>query len=515
MPSSLSDSNRRIARNSIFLTLRMFVVLIITLFTTRVLLKTLGVVDYGVYNVVCGFVSMFTFLNVSMTNGIQRFYNFSLGNNSDFSMTEVFNTALRIQFILAILIITLTETIGLWYLYYKMNIPPERFYAAKWIFQFSVVSFLLIIMQVPFSASILAQEHMDFYAFVSVLDAILKLLIAFSLQFFTLDHLIVYGALLLGISVINFLLYYTYSHKRFTEIRISRVKKKKLFSSMLSFSGWNVFGSFSGIMKGQGINLVLNYFGGPIVNAAQGVASQVSGALQGIVSNMTVAIRPQVIKSYASGNINRTMRLTYSISKLSCCFLYLVSWPVILEISYILSIWLGDVVPEHTSSFVILVLLVSFVNLLNAAVSGVIHATGKMMVYQVVSSTISVLCVPAAYIAMRFGAAAESAFICTFVFSALSHIVSLFILRSLVQYSIRDYVKKIIYPFIILVSITFLFPLLIHYLLPEGFLRLILVLLASLFSIAPVSYFVTIDSDERNMIKSFIQSFKQRIWKKR
>ena len=515
MTAKLSNANRRIARNSIFLTIRMFIVLVITLFTTRIILKSLGVVDYGVYNVVCGFVSMFAFLKTSMTNGIQRFYNYSLGNDSRYTTSDVFATSFKIQFILAIIIVGLTESVGLWYLYNKMVIPPDRLYAAQWIFHFSVISFLLVIMQAPFSAAIMAHEHMDFYAFVSVLDAVLKLVIALCLSFFAYDHLIVYGALLLGISIINFLLYFIYSKSHFPEIRFNKHRTKSLFASMLSFSGWNVFGSFSGVMKDQGINLVLNYFVGPIVNAAKGIASQVNGAFQGVVANIAVAIRPQVIQSFAAGNITRTMRLTYSISKISCCALYFVSWPIIIEINYILNIWLDGVVPQHTPSFVILVLLVSFVNCLNSAVSGVIHASGKMMLYQIVSSTISIMCVPAAYIALKLGAHPEMAFVCTLVFAALSHLVSLFIMKTIVQYSIKDYFREIVWRFLILVLGTFIFPLIPHFLMPEGLLRLVVVLVVSLIVIAPFVYFITFNNDERMMAFLFIKSFSKRFQKQR
>lgn len=509
-----SNSNMRIARNSVFLTIRMFIVLIITLFTTRLLLKSLGVADYGVYNVVCGFVSMFAFLNTSMTNGIQRFYNFSLGNKSEFTEAEVFVTSLRIQFLLAIIIITLTETVGLWYLHNKMVIPEDRFFAAQWIFQLSVISFLLMIIQAPFSAAIMAHEHMDYYAIVSVLDAVLKLVIAIVLKFFIVDHLIVYGALLLLISVINFLFYFAYARVKFEEIRIVRTKKTALFGSMLSFSGWNIFGSFSGVMKDQGINLVINYFMGPVVNAAKGVASQVNGAFQGVVGNLTVAMRPQLIQSYAEGNVNRTMRLTYSISKISCCVLYFVSWPVVLEINYILGLWLDNTVPEHTASFVIWVLLISFINSLNSAISGVIHASGRMMAYQVISSLISSLCVPAAYVALKMGSEPEIAFVCTLVFSLLAHIAGLFILRTIVHYSIKDYVKKVFIPFFLLVVLTFALPLIPHHFMSEGVARILVVFVTSSIIIIPIMYYVALDKDEKKMVSRFITSLFGRFQKK-
>lgn len=506
----MGNRNSVIARNSIFLAIRMFFVLVVSLFTTRFLLKSLGVIDYGVYNAVCGFVSLFAFLNTSMTNGIQRFYNYSLGREADFFISDVFYTSIIIQLLISVVLIILTETIGLWYINHRMVIPPERLEVAKWVFQFSILSFLFVIFQAPFSALIMAYEHMDYYALVSVVDATLKLIISLLLSFSACDRLLLYGALILGDSIICFFLYFSYSRYKFPAIRLPRYKKDRtLFSSMLSFSGWNLFGSFSGVMKDQGINLVLNYFIGPAINAAKGVASQVNGALQGLVANLTIAVRPQVIQSYAAGDISRTMRLTYSVSKISCCALYFVSWPIILEIDYILDLWL-EIVPSHTSSFVVLVLLISFVNCLNSAISGVIHASGKMMAYQVVSSIISILCIPSACIALKMGAQPESAFVWTFVFTTLSHIAGLLILKSIIDYSVWDYIMKILFPFLLLFVFTFSIPLIPHYLMPEGLFRLIIVIVVSVASIAPAFYFISLDKEEKQMMYSFVKSFLKR-----
>lgn len=511
--SDTSSSNKRIAKNSIFMSVRMVFVLCITLYTTRVILNILGVEDYGVYNVVCGFVSMFTFLNTSMSNGIQRFYNFELGKNGEDGANKVYNTALLIQFILSLVIIALTESVGIWYLHHKMVIPADRMFAAKWIFQFSILSFLFIIMQAPYTAAVMAHERMDFYAVVSVLDAILKLVIAFAVPLFPGDKLIVYGALLALISILNFSLYYFYSKHCFTEIKFKRIFERKLFRSMLGFSGWNIFGSLSGVMKEQGINLVLNFFFGPIVNAARGVASQINGGLQSFVSNITTPVRPQVVQSYARGEYSRTMNLTYSVSKLSCCFLYLCALPVVLEIDYILKIWLGNSIPEHTNTFVLIVILTSFVNNLNAAVSGVIHASGKMMVYQTVSSTISMMCVPSAYFGLKMGLAPEFALLMVFVWAVLSQIASLYILKTIVEYSIKDYLLKVLAPVLTLLILTFWPPLIIRFSLDEGLLRFLIVCFVSI-SVSSIGvYFVALNKSEKRLFKEFVFKFKGK-WQK-
>lgn len=499
-----SNNTNRIARNSIFMAIRMVFVLALTLYTTRVVLRILGVEDYGIYNVVCGFVSMFAFLNTSMSNGIQRFYNYEYGKNGDFGATVVYNTALVIQALLAIIIIILTESLGLWYLYNKMVIPIERFKAALIIFQCSIINFLFLIMQAPYTAAVMAHERMDFYAIISIFDAIIKLGIVLLLPFFSYDKLVIYGVLYSSISILNFIVYFLYCKRNFPEIKIVRAVDKGMFSSMLSFSGWNVFGSLSGVMKEQGINLVLNLFFGPVVNAARGVANQVNSGLQSFVTNLTVPVRPQVIQSYAKGEIERTMRLTYSVSKLSCCCLLLVALPILVEIDYVLNIWLGNNIPEYSSYFIIIVTATSFLSNLNAAISGVVHASGKMKWYQIIGGSLGILSVPIAYIILRAGGHPASALWVVFIMMAIIQIVSLIILKTIVPFSILDYTKQVVYPLVLVILVSIWAPLALHYFLSEGFLRLIVVLMTSILVTATNIYFIGLNKSEKNIIKQFI-----------
>lgn len=503
--SNISNRNSRVAKNTIFLTVRMIFILIVSLYTTRIILKSLGVIDFGIYNVVCGFVSMFAFLNTSMTNGIQRFYNFELGKETKPNINMIFNAAVFIQLGLALLLIIFCETIGLWYMENKMVVPEGRIQAANIIFQLSLLSFLFIILQSPFSALVMAYEKMGFYSIVSVIDAILKLIIAFILPLFDADHLIIYGILFSCISIINFLVFYTYDKIKFPgNIKFALSFNKKTFLSMLSFSGWNIFGSFSGMMKEHGINLVLNFFYGPVVNAARGVANQVNGGIQSLVANLSVAVRPQVIQSYASGNIERTMRLTYSISKIGISVLYLFALPIVFESHYILNIWLGTSIPAHTETFIQIVIIISFISTLNSAVSGVVHASGKMKVYQTVTSFVSLLCVPVAYIALKQNMIPEVALWSIFLFSFLSHICSLIILKSIVRFSMFEYVRKIIFPFITLVILTFGVVYIPHCMLKEGIFRLITVTIIAITVITPAIYIFVLDLNEKNTLKKII-----------
>ena len=316
MPDN-STSNKRIAKNTIFLYIRMFFVLVVSLFTTRIVLQALGVIDYGIYNVVAGFVSMFAFLNTSMSNGIQRFYNFQMGCNDKGNITKVYNTALQIQALIALILLILLETFGLWYINYQMIIPADRLNAAQWIFQFSVLSLIIIVIQVPYSAAIMAHEKMQFYSYISIVEVIAKLAIAYLLLTVKYDKLVIYGLLSLIVTIIIFTVNFVYAKIKFRDLKFKLFWDKDYLKPMLSFSGWNIFGSFAYLLKGQGLNLLLNAFFGPIVNAARGISNMVMNAIQGFQSNIVIAFRPQIVQSYAAQDINRVTNLFYSLSKIS------------------------------------------------------------------------------------------------------------------------------------------------------------------------------------------------------
>lgn len=442
----MSNQNTTIAKNTLFLSIRMVFVLFVSLYTSRVFLNVLGVVDYGISNVVAGFVSMFGFLNTSMSNAIQRFYNAELGKSGKEGVTKVYNTSLVIQTIIAVFVLILLETVGLWYLYEKMVIPEDRFQVAFWLFQFSTISSVVVIMQSPYSAAIMAYERMNTYAIFSILDVVLKLGFAFLLPLVPIDQLFTYGAFYLAVSILNFMLNYGYCKIHFKELHAQRFFSKGMFKNMISFSGWNLLGTFACVAREQGLNLVLNLFFGPAVNAARGIAYQVSGAMQGFVSNLSLAAKPQMVQSYATGESSRTMKLMYTMSKLSFLFLYMLSVPVIFNVDYILHLWLGDVVPEHTSSFVILVLLASFMNNLNAPLSNVVYATGRMKKYEITFTSINLLIIPISYIVLSLGAPAEAAFIVYFVLTIFVQLGCLIVLRSLTNLSLKQYVSSLCLP---------------------------------------------------------------------
>ncbi len=337
--SNNDSKNKRIAKNSIYLTIRMIIVLGISLYTTRAILSILGVIDYGIYNVIAGFVTMFAFLNTSMSATSQRYFNVEYAKNGLKGAKVAFNASLRIHFILALLIVSITELFGVWYLQNKMILPADRLFAAECVFHSSVVSMFFTIVNVPFLSAIIAHEKMDFYAVVTVIDAFLKLLIVLILPYLSYDYLIAYGILYILISVFDFMAYYLYAKSKFEEVKIAPVSDKRIYREMIAFTLWNSIGSFSYVLRNQGITLVLNAYFGPVVNAARGVAAQVDTAINGFVNNMVVPARPQITQSYAQNDIDRAFFITYSISKLSCLFSRfstMVTASVILPLSMIL-----------------------------------------------------------------------------------------------------------------------------------------------------------------------------------
>lgn len=504
--SDNSSNNKRIAKNSLFMSIRMVIVLIITLYTTRATLAALGVVDYGVYNVVCGFVTMFSFLNTSLSNGIQRYFNFELGRNGVEGAKKVFNTSLAIQVALSLIIVLVVELIGVWYLRHKMVIPTERLLAAEYVFHFSVASMFFVILQAPYSASVIAHEKMGFYSLLSIIDVVLKLLIVLVLPFLKGDLLIIYGLLFAAISIVNFFLYLYYARRNFSEIRVTYSYDKEMAKSMLGFSGWNLFGTFSMMMREQGVNMVLNFFCGPIVNAARGVAAQVSGALESFAANLTIPVRPQVIQNYSVGNLSRSFNLTYTISKLSCFFLILVSVPIAFEIDTILSLWLGSEVPEHANTFVIIVLFTTFVNILMGTMAAMVHASGKIRNYQVVGSIVKILSLPVAFVLLYYNLPPESALISVFVFNLLGFWVGLYIIKGIMPFSIGEYNKKVILPILYVLFITLAFTLPICLSINDSWIRFVLLFACSGVSCTLGSYYIGLSKDERIMVDGILKN---------
>lgn len=506
----MANQNTTIAKNTLFLSLRMVFVLFVSLYTSRVFLNVLGVEDYGISNVVAGFVSMFSFLNTSLANAIQRFYNAELGKNGSKGITKVYNTSLVIQGIIALFVVALLESVGLWYLYEKMVIPSDRFEVAFWLYQFSTISAAVVIMQSPFTAAVMAYERMNTYAVISILEVILKLGFALALPYISIDRLLMYGAFYMVLSILTFLSYFIYSKKEFNELHFQRSYKKSMFKDMISFSGWNLCGTFACMIREQGLNMVLNIFFGPIVNAARGVAYQVSGALQGFVSNLSLAAKPQMVQSFATGDSSRTIKLMYTMSKLSFIFLFVLSVPVIFNIDYILHLWLGNVVPDHAANFVILVIITNFMNNLNAPLSNVVYATGNMRNYEVTFSVINLLIIPISFIVLKLGAPAEMAFIVYLVMTVFVQIGCLLVIHTLTKISLSDYFMSLIVPIVIVACITLPLIYIINFYLQQKLIGIVIEYIVITLLSSVLFYYVVLDSTEKKFVNNIIYKLKKR-----
>lgn len=498
-----SANNSRIAKNTFFLYGRMAFVLLISLYTTRAILNALGVVDFGIYNVVAGFVTMFAFINSSMTNGIQRFYNYTIGENDDLRLVRVYNTSLQIQLTLAIIVVFLLETIGLWYVYNKMVIPSERFSTALWLYQFSIVSLVFVIIQIPYSASIIAHEKMGFFAMVSIIDAVAKLIIALLLPYINSDKLLFYGIYTLGVSVANFLLYYIYSKKHFNEIILQMKYSKDLFCSMITFSGWNIFGTFAFMLRSQGLTVLLNFFFGAIVNAAQGVAAQIQSAIQGFSQNIVTSFRPQMIQSYAAGDNERVAKMFFSLSKISYLMLFMLSVPVSVEIGYILQLWLGETIPEYTPHFTILVLANMVLLSLHTPIVTIIHASGKMKKFQLVTGFITCSIIPISWVALKLGCEPGSVYWISLIVQVINQGACLKVLQDVFPYNMRDYLNLVIAPLVVISIVVITVEIGVVSIFSTSLLRLLLSCFMSV-AFTGLSTYFTLTAQEKALVDKMV-----------
>lgn len=500
--------NKRIAKNTLLLYIRLAVVLVISLYTSRVVLNTLGVVDYGIYNVVAGFVSMFALLSTSLTNAVRRFYNYEIGKNGTVGMRPIFITSIYIQVIIAVLILVLAETIGLWYINNKLVFPLERYTAVIVVYHAAIISLLFIVLQIPFSAAIIARERINYYAIVGIIDVLMKLVIAIITPYFSADNLIVYGSLLAGISFLDFLLYYIYSRKSFPELQYVKKFDKKLFARMLKFSGWTAVNGFSGTVMDQGINLLMNAFFGPVVNAARAIAYQVKGALLGFVTNIITASSPQMTESYSSGNIERANNLMFTVSKFIFLSFYIVALPVIYEIDYVLAIWLGENVPDYTSVFLIIVLVTALVDILVLPMNVLVCAVGDIAFFNSAYGIICLSWVPIAYFALRHGASPDQVLLIGLCISLIALVCSAIIMQKKTTVRIIQYIKKVILPLFGTVLFTFFVPFFVKTVFEQGFMRVLIVTLVSVVCVLLVGLYIGLDKRERSFVFSYVEKLK-------
>ena len=459
--TDISVNNKRIAKNTLLLYIRMFLMMGITLYTSRVVLQMLGVDDFGIYNVVGGIVVLFSFINNAMVASTQRFLNFELGRGNVEEAQKVFAASLNIYLVIVVVFILLAETVGLWFLNRYINIPSERVVAANWVYQASLVATALNFVRMPYNAAIIAYERMSFYAYTSIIEAALKLGIVFLLYLFV-DKLIAYSWLVSVVAMLILLMYVFFCRQMFAICRHHTfVYDKRRYTALVSFSGWSLFGSLANMGASQGLNILLNIFFGVFVNAAMGIANQVSSAINLFVGNFQTAFNPQIVKSYASGEKERFINLIINTSKYSYYLLFLIALPCFICCNEILQLWLGEV-PPHSVPFCRLLIIFSLIDAIQGPLWVSAQATGEIRNYQLLMSFLILLNLPATYILLKIIPIAELALVVRVLINLLTAAARVVYLKRLYLFPVMRYLKEVVWAGIIVTMLSSIMPLLVH-----------------------------------------------------
>lgn len=432
-------NNKRVAKNTLLLYFRMLLSMTISLYTSRIVLDALGVEDYGVYNVVGGVVAMFSMLSGSLSSSISRFITFELGKGGNAKVIKVFSCSIQIQIILAAIILILGETIGLYFLTTKLIIPHERFFAAQWVYHLSLLTFVINLLSIPYNATIIAHEDMSAFALISILEVSGKLLIAYLIMVAPIDKLIFYSLLLTFNAIIIRLAYVLFCKRKYAECSFHLVYDKEILKKMFGFAQWSFIGNSAGIMRNQGVNILLNLYGGPVINAANGIANQVCTAASSFSNNFIIAVNPQIIKSYSLNEVKQSALLVKNSSRMSFMLLLLIAMPILAECEYILSLWLKNV-PQYTPEFVSLSLLMVLFESMSLPLISMQNATGRIRNYQIVVGILHLLNFPFSWIALRSGAHPTCVYIIGLMLVLICFYARLYMLKRIVRIiSIKDF----------------------------------------------------------------------------
>ena len=496
------ENNKRIVKNTLLLYFRMLLMIVINLYTSRVILQVLGVEDFGINNVVGGVITMLGFLTGSLAGASSRYITYDLGKGNMEVMKKTFGNILSIHLLLAVIVVVIGETIGLWLMTTQLQIPEARETAAFWVYQFSIVSFVLGVISVPYNASIIAHEKMSAFAYISIIDAILKLLIVYLLLVISYDKLIVYAALFCCIQVFDRIVYSVYCRKHFEETRSKLSFDKKLFKEIFVFAGWTMNGGLAVIGYTQGINVLLNIFFGPAVNAARGIAVQVQNVTRQFCTNFQMALNPQLTKSYAIGDYTHMHQLLKVSSKFSFYLMLLISLPLMLEAPLILKWWLGTV-PEHTVSFLRLILCTGILFALSNPIITAVHATGKLKKFQLIEGSMLLSIVPIAYILLKlFNISPEYVFLIHIFIEVCTQCVRVRIVLPMIAMPLREYIVEVMIPIFKVCILTLTVPMFVYCSVNENVTSFFAVCTITTCWILFITYFIGCTKNEQLFVKS-------------
>lgn len=503
--NDVSVNNKRIAKNTLFLYIRLLFAMAVGLYTSRVILAVLGNEDFGLNSVVSSIVVMFYFLNTSMAGATSQFLTFELGRQDYDKLKKTFSAALTIHIAIAAIVVLLGETVGLWYLENKMVIPECRMIATRWVYHLSLLSAVITVTQVPYSATIIAREKMDVYAYIEIIKTLLQLGIVFLLMIGDFDKLILYAMLTVCVSLVITLIYRGYCISRYSECKYTFHSDGAIIKPMLGFSGWNLYSNLSRQAQGNGVNVILNLFFGTAINAAYGIGHQLSNAVYSFISNFTLATKPQIIKYYSKGQIREMESLMNSSTRYSFLMLFTLAMPVIMEIDFILGIWLKTV-PEYTAVFGQLFLVMMLLEVFHLNLNYAIQATNRMKTASIVSGTLYLLIPVIAYIALKLGSRV--------IYLPLLIAIGVYVLviatrliiakRLIPQLSVSRYFRNVLLLSAITSFVGFMFPFCVHHYMEEGWIRLIFTCAVSVVSMAVATYYLGMGKAMRQKVKNVI-----------
>lgn len=497
-----SANNKRIAKNTLILYVRMFFIMAVTLYTSRVILQVLGVEDFGIYNVVGGVVAMMGLLKGAMSSATTRFITFELGRNNLEQLKKTFSVCMMIYALIFIIFIILAETIGLWFLNSQLTIPPERLQASNWVYQFTIISVVIEMMSQPYNAVIISHEKMSFYAYVSILEVILRLLVVYLLSIIPIDNLGAYGFLMMMTSIIIFVVYHIYCKYNFAETHFQYCNDWKLFKSILSYSGWNLFGSASSVVKGQGLNIILNIFFNPVVNAARGIAFQINSAISQFSQNFYTAVRPQITKYYAQEDLDSMFKLVFRSGRFSFYLNLFLGVPLIVETPGLIHIWLGQE-PDYVVMFSRIIIIISLIDAMAHPLMTSIHSTGHVALYQSVVGSMKIMNLPISYLFLKHGYPPVIVFQISLIITTLSLFMRLLILKRYISsFPVMKYVLKVLVTCMLVAVSSFILPLAIHIDSFSSSLNIIINCIICFLSVFCVVYLLGLNGEEKQFLRN-------------
>lgn len=496
MPQDISENNKRIAKNAIALYIRMFVTMLISLYTSRVVLQVLGVTDYGIYSVVSGVISVIGVINVTMSSATTRFLTFDLGKSDKVALQNTYSMCLIIFALLSAVFVIFSEAIGLWFLNTLMTIPQDRLSAANIVYQFAVFSGVVGLLRAPYNSLVVAHEDFRFFAFVNIAESILKLAICFVLMIVTIDRLTVYAFLMFLIIVLLFMVQYLWCKIKYEEATFVRYWHKPLFKEILSYSSWNMLGTMSSMAKDTGLNVILNLFFAPTVNAAYGIASQVNGVVYQFFASFFNAVNPQIIKYYAQNDMKNMMGLVFKSSRFSFYLILLLAIPIILEAPTLISIWLGQV-PEHVVYFIRLIVVITAIDAISYPINTSVTATGNIKLYQVLVGIFSLSNLPLSYIALSAGSSPEIVFVISLSLTIITFFAKLWSVNKIIDFPIKEYLLDVVGTLLIVAISSVFVPLMLHVLWKAGLFSSIAICFISVVITIIVAFTIGMNKSER------------------